>query len=412
MAIVTTQVSWFSRIKNSIKGIVWWLLLLVWWVVLLYWNEGRTVMQRSALNEGQSQVVSINALSEENEWKLIHITDKLVSEQDLTYPALNITEPDALRFMVNHEVLQWVEEAKTETSENMGGSQTQTTTYSYKKEWKGSEVDSSRFQWPEAKDYINNYMPLAALSLTESANVDVITIGDFTLSDSLAAMANDYEAYLPTDEMTAMVTSLAKDAVGTGYMVSKKGEYIYISQGTGGDMVNDVRLSFGIMKEQIASIIGKQETSTIAPFYTSNKTDISMVKMGNLSAEQMFQEAHATNETMKWIRRLLGMVMIYIGFSSLFRPIVVLADVVPFIWSIVGAGLGLISFLLTLALWFITIAIAWIRFRPIFAICLIVIAVWSIGAIWYFGKKNKKPMADTTKGSNKQEEPSSEVIEA
>ena len=57
------------------------------------------------------------------------------------------------------------------------------------------------------------------------------------------------------------------------------------------------------------------------------------------------------------------------------RPLSVIADVVPILGSIVGAGTGIISLLLAAILSLITVAIAWIVYRPLFGIILILVAV-------------------------------------
>ncbi|MDO4425000.1 MAG: hypothetical protein Q4D17_04470, partial [Planctomycetia bacterium] len=62
MAITeTTTESWFSRLGNSIKGILAGFLLVFLSVLLLFWNEGRTVKRYRALNEGASSYVPADA---------------------------------------------------------------------------------------------------------------------------------------------------------------------------------------------------------------------------------------------------------------------------------------------------------------------------------------------------------------
>jgi hypothetical protein len=52
----------------------------------------------------------------------------------------------------------------------------------------------------------------------------------------------------------------------------------------------------------------------------------------------------------------------------------VLADVIPFVGSLVGAGTGLASFLLAAMGSFVTIAIAWVFYRPVLGIALLLVA--------------------------------------
>jgi tetratricopeptide (TPR) repeat protein len=58
------------------------------------------------------------------------------------------------------------------------------------------------------------------------------------------------------------------------------------------------------------------------------------------------------------------MVML-IGLGLVLRPLSVVADVIPIFGSIVGAGTGIVAFLLAAALSLITVAVAWVTFRPL-----------------------------------------------
>ena len=44
---------------------------------------------------------------------------------------------------------QWKEESHSESQDNLGGSETTTTTYPYDKIWSDSPIDSSYFKKPE-----------------------------------------------------------------------------------------------------------------------------------------------------------------------------------------------------------------------------------------------------------------------
>ena len=53
--------SWFGRIGNSIKGILFGIILIPISVLLLSWNEGRAVTTAKSLKEGAAAVVSVEA---------------------------------------------------------------------------------------------------------------------------------------------------------------------------------------------------------------------------------------------------------------------------------------------------------------------------------------------------------------
>jgi hypothetical protein len=89
----------------------------------------------------------------------------------------------------------------------------------------------------------------------------------------------------------------------------------------------------------------------------------------------MFQQAIASNTTLTWVLRLVGFFIMMIGLATMLKPLSVLADVLPILGDIVGAGTGLIAFLLAALLSFVTIAIAWIVYRPLLGIALLAVAI-------------------------------------
>lgn len=64
-----------------------------------------------------------------------------------------------------------------------------------------------------------------------------------------------------------------------------------------------------------------------------------------------------------------------IGLNLILRPLSVVADVLPIAGTIVGAGVGVVAFLVAAPATLLTIAIAWLFYRPLLGITLIVIAV-------------------------------------
>ena len=100
-----------------------------------------------------------------------------------------------------------------------------------------------------------------------------------------------------------------------------------------------------------------------------------MLSTGAVTAEAMFAAAHASNRMLTWGLRLLGVVLMFIGFSLLFRPLSVLADVVPFIGNVVGVGTGIVALLLSVPLSLLVISVAWIFYRPMVGVPLAIAAV-------------------------------------
>jgi hypothetical protein len=101
----------------------------------------------------------------------------------------------------------------------------------------------------------------------------------------------------------------------------------------------------------------------------------------------MFETARQGNAFMTWVLRIGGFVLMMIGLSMILKPLAVLADVVPFIGSIVRFGTGLVAGTVAFVLSVMTIAIAWVWHRPLVSLTLIVGAVLIAGGISYFRMK-------------------------
>jgi hypothetical protein len=113
----------------------------------------------------------------------------------------------------------------------------------------------------------------------------------------------------------------------------------------------------------------------LGPYTAKAGGTIEMLETGSKTADSMFATAHESNKLLTWFLRALGTVLMFFGFSAIFRPLSVLADVLPIAGDIVGAGTGFIAFLLTVVISFFVIAVAWIFYRPLIGIPLVLVAV-------------------------------------
>ena len=132
---VTTK-SWGSRIGESIKGVLFGLVLVVGSCIFLFWNEGRAVQTERSLTEGASLVVPVDPsrVDPANDGKLVHLSGDLKPGAPLTDPDFTVSAT-ALRLARTVEMYQWKEESKSETRKNVGGSEETVTTYEYVRTW-------------------------------------------------------------------------------------------------------------------------------------------------------------------------------------------------------------------------------------------------------------------------------------
>jgi hypothetical protein len=98
-----------------------------------------------------------------------------------------------------------------------------------------------------------------------------------------------------------------------------------------------------------------------------------LVRYGAHSAADMFAQAQRENRIMTWLLRLGGVIAMFIGFMMILSPLVVVADVVPLIGNVLQAGAGIVSAILTAIIAPVVIAIAWLWYRPLISVAVLVV---------------------------------------
>jgi hypothetical protein len=353
--------SWGSRLLESLKGIIFGFILIIVSIILLWWNEGRAIHTENDLKDGSKNVVHLqsNIPVPENENKLVHLTGEISTTDTLKDPDFNISVK-AVALRRNVFIYQWVENEEEETEKQLGGSEKITKKYTYTKEWVSNQINSDDFKNKyghlnkSAYDFQNN-----------SLKAKQVFVDSFKLSTDLINSAVKYEPY-----------ELDSNIINKSYKVSS--DTIYLGSGNLGNnpVIGDMKISFDVVyPSKTVSIVSKQSNNTLVPFIGKNGSTISELVFGTVSANEMFKNAISRNSTLTWVLRLVGLICCIFGFMLILNPLVIIGDVVPFIGSILGIGTGLVSSIFGFIVSFITIAIAWLFYRPIISIILIAVSV-------------------------------------
>jgi hypothetical protein len=376
----TTTTSWFSRLKSGLIGLVLGPLLVFGMIWLLSWNEGRSVQTYRALAEGAGIVVSVDSGTADpaNEGKLVHISGPVKPDGTPEDPALGVVAEGAAGLNRKVEMYQWVEDSKSETQKTLGGGEETVTTYTYKKEWRSRRVESSDFK--QADQHQNPDMPIEG----ERFTVTTATLGAFTVDGkAVADLGTDSPVKLSPD-LVGQVTS----ALGSDRPVKLDGTTIYVSQNRQTPAIGDLRISFSREDIAEASFVGAQKGTTIAGYKASNGRELFLSAAGTVGAAEMFETAQSENTLITWLMRFGGLLGMFIGFVIMLSILGIIADVIPFVGSIVGFGTSIIAGILTLILGPTIIAIAWIAYRPVLAIIVVAIGILLAAALIYL-RRNK-----------------------
>ncbi|MBN1532123.1 MAG: TMEM43 family protein [Spirochaetes bacterium] len=377
---VTSQ-SWFSRLGASIKSVGFGILLFIAAFPVLFMNEGCAVKIAKGLEEGAGKVISLKEakVDSANNGKLVHLTGEATTTDTVNDPVLGISE-NAIRIIRTVQMYQWKEESSSKTEKKLGGGTETVTEYRYVKDWSSSVINSNNFR---RSGYTN---PAAMEISAETFNAQNVTLGDFSLPKGLIDQITQGEPVQMTQEKLA---ALPGNLQGRAQL---SGNEIYVGNNPASPQIGDLKISVTVVKPQNVSIVAQQQGNTFSPYQTEQETTIFMLNSGTVGAAQMFQQAQSSNRTRTWIVRLVGFILMFAGLSMVFKPIVTLGDVVPIVGSILNFGVSVASFVVSLVLSLVTIAIAWIFYRPLLGIVLLVLGVGAFVAFKVFGKK-KQPQA-------------------
>ena len=410
--VETTSRSWGDRLGGSFKGIFFGIVIFIVGTGLLWWNEGRTVRSGDTIAEVQMMAGELGDISKIDpafNGKLVHATGTAKAVGNVTDSQFGITA-QAIAIRRSVEYYQWVEKSSSKTEKKLGGGEETVTTYSYEKKWVSSPINSSRFKRPEGHDNtperVFGVMPKRPDVSAETFYADAVSFGAYTLSSSqVGAIGGSRPLVINMDDKARM--ELQKDCGTT----SVNGNVLYFGDSPGAPRVGDVRVSFTeIPDNQFISIIAQVNGNSFTTWKASNGESFSRLTTGDVSLAKMIQTAEEGNALMTSTLRVLGIFLVIIGLKTVLAPLTVLMDVVPLLGSIMGFGVGIVANLVGIAWSFIIIALAWIRFRPMLAACMLGVAALCVALVFLRKKGKDAPQAAPSAPGQNVANPSSSNI--
>ncbi len=158
---------------------------------------------------------------------------------------------------------------------------------------------------------------------------------------------------------------------------------VYIASDAAQPAVGDLRISFAEVPLQEASVIARQSPIGLGPYQTEAGGTVELIMPGRVPSADMFKSAEEENETLTWLIRCGGCVLMFIGFSLFLAPLGVLGDLIPIVGDVVRAGAGVVGLLFTAVVAPLIIAVAWLWYRPLVAIGVVLVgALLAACALW------------------------------
>ena len=400
----TKTTNYGTRLSNSVKGIGAGFILFIAGTLLLWWNEGRAVKTTRMLEEAESVAVHVNDASVEIpdiNGKLIHVVGMVSTTDSLVDDTFDVNV-EAVRLERNVEYYQWIENSETKRVDKVGGSQEEVTTYTYEKKWTHTPVNSRKFKDP---DYSTKNFILADIESQTYMAKDV-NLGIYNLSKSLISMisgsapvslimSEDDKAKwnnkvsqqndtisevgvktgspkMDADSVFADKEEIAQPVIKANY-VHINNNILYLGKNPDAPQVGDVRITFTKVDPAEVSVLAKVNGKQLQDYTAKNGKSLSVLSMGNHSMDQMFEQEHQSNTMWTWILRLIGLLFVVSGLRGIFNIVVTLLKVLPFLSDIVGLGVGLVCKILGFVWSLFVVAIAWIFYRPVISITLLII---------------------------------------
>lgn len=354
--VVAAPQGFGERLSNSFGAILMGLVLIPLSCWGLFWNEGRAIKTARALDEGKSIVRSIGTdrIDTALNGQLVHVAGPTKSAAGVADADLGVKAP-GLKLARHVEMYQWTE------SESGSG---QDRKFTYSREWKSSAVESGRFRAPAGHE--NPSFP--AYRSREFGAADA-KIGAFPVGSAAVSKLGSMEEFPISNaglQIAQRVTGRPTQISGGGY---------YVGTNPGQPRVGDIRVTYKIVKEGPASFVGRQEADGLQVYRAKNGQQFMLAGLGIQTSDELFATAHEENRVLTWILRGVGLLVLFIGFSSLFAPVNLLASYIPILGSLVSGAVTIVAAAATAIVGPLVIAIAWFAYRPLLSVAVLAVGI-------------------------------------
>ena len=457
-----TTTGYGTRVGNSFKAIGSGFLMFILGTALLWWNEGRAVKTEKMLDEAGNAYVEMENPNKKDaslDGELICGSAMATTEDSLVDAQFGIGAT-AISIRRNVEYYQWVEHSQTKREDKLGGKEVTTTTYTYTKEWVSSPIQSSDFHDPA---YQNKNMVLTTID-EEEKWAENVKFGAYILPETLihrissregidlaisenlltqfdkatqtayerfygvqkaiqknieqqpsqpqqVAIPDSVKALLPDsvkaalDSLQAVNDSINKQMANAEnkkdlQYIHQASNVLYFGRVPGSPEVGDVRVTFEKVVPAKVTVMAVVDGDTFKPYKAKNGKRFQTLVMGKKSGDEIIEGEKEANNMILWALRIIGIMIVIGGLKGIFGFLETILKVVPFVANIFGWGVGIVCTVLGIVWSLIVIALAWLFYRPLLGIGLLVLAGFLVWVFAFQGKDKLKDLA--SKGAKKQ----------
>lgn len=465
-----TTTGYGTRVGNSFKAIGSGFLMFVIGTALLWWNEGRAVKTEKMLDEAGNAYVEMENPNKKDaslDGELICGSAMATTEDSLSDAQFGIGAK-AIALCRSVEYYQWVEHEQTKREDKLGGKEVTTTTYTYSKQWVSSPVQSSQFHDPayqnkntvfttidDAEQYAEN-VSFGAYKLPETLihRISSREAMDLAIAEDLlkqfdkstqaayehfygvqksiqqasqpvqqpaqqSAIPDSIRALLPDsvkaklDSLQAVSDSINKQMANAENKkdlayIHQAGNVLYFGRVPGAPEVGDVRVTFEKVVPAKVTVMAVVDGDTFKPYKAKNGKRFQTLVMGKKSGDEIIDAEKEANNMILWALRIIGIMIVIGGLKGIFGFLETILKVVPFVANIFGWGVGIVCTVIGIVWSLIVIALAWLFYRPLLGIGLLVLAGF---LVWVFAFKGKDKLKELAAKNSKNTQPAPQAAE-
>ncbi|HYW19427.1 MAG TPA: TMEM43 family protein [Nodularia sp. (in: cyanobacteria)] len=368
------EVSWFTRINESIKTIGTGFLLIICCFGLLIWNEGQAIVNQVAQ---EAIPISSDVANNQHIGQLVMTSGVITSNQSLG-DNLFIQPGKYIAIARGVDMYSWVEEQAKDAKTKVGGSQTQKITTTYQKVWlpldelnrnllvEGSTNVISRSTKSTSFVHRTNHQNPSPTINNLAEKVKEAKIGIFDLDMSSFSLPNSIaEAYGNGTVLTGYIElptptplQLSQQNLIPKAGVTNVDNYLYQGSGTlASPNIGDLRMRYAVFNANTnVTVIGKlSENNQIVPYVHKNNHRLYRLFLGSQS--QALDRVKREDHVFTWGLRFLSLIFIWSGLRLIAEPINVILDFIPIFGSIGRLTTGFSTLIVALMVTISTIVI-------------------------------------------------------
>jgi hypothetical protein len=162
---------------------------------------------------------------------------------------------------------------------------------------------------------------------------------------------------------------------------------VYVGADPARPRVGDMRISYTLVRPTAVSIVARQAGQGLTAYQTRAGDAIERLDPGTHAADQMFALARRENVAVTWMLRAAFSLVMTSGLRLMLGPFAAVASPVSVLGSVAAAGATLVSAAVAFVLAAATIATAWLAYRPMLALSLLLSATVALLALLAVGQR-------------------------